>query len=135
MAVIFYALAAGALFGIGLVISGMANPAKVISFLDVTGDWDPSLALVMGGALMVTVPAFMHFKRRSHCATGGNLQIPQNTLIDRPLILGAVLFGIGWGLIGLCPGPAIVGLTTLQSSSWLFVVAMLAGFTLFNHQG
>lgn len=132
MAALLYALAAGALFGFGLVISGMANPDKVRNFLDVTGHWDPSLALVMGGALAITIPAFRHFKRRSHCATGAPLQIPQNRLIDRPLVFGAVLFGLGWGLIGLCPGPALVGIVTLESESLLFVGAMLAGVLLFQ---
>lgn len=134
MKAVIYALFAGALFGFGLVVSGMANPAKVIGFLDVTGDWDPSLALVMGGALVVTIPAFRRFKRMSHCATGDAMQIPNNTVIDRPLLLGAVYFGIGWGLIGLCPGPALVGLVTLQPESILFVVSMLFGMVLFQYK-
>ena len=132
MVALTYALAAGALFGFGLVISGMANPDKVIGFLDVSGNWDPSLALVMGGALLVAVPAFRHFKQRSHCATGGDLQIPSNTSVDRPLVIGSMLFGVGWGLIGLCPGPALVSLVTLNANSFLFAAAMLAGIALFN---
>jgi uncharacterized membrane protein YedE/YeeE len=96
---------AGLLFGIGLIVSGMTNPAKVQSFLDLAGRWDPSLALVMGGAIAVGLPAFSLARRRSHSLLGDPMQLPANRRIDRRLLAGSLLFGAGWGLAGYCPGP------------------------------
>jgi uncharacterized membrane protein YedE/YeeE len=130
--VVLYASVSGALFGFGLVLSGMANPAKVIGFLDITGEWDPSLALVMIGALTLTMPAFRYFRQADSCAIGHPHQIPTNKVVDAPLLVGSGLFGIGWGLVGLCPGPALVGLLTFEMESLVFVIAMLAGMKLFD---
>jgi uncharacterized membrane protein YedE/YeeE len=99
---------AGAIFGVGLILSGMANPAKVIGFLDITRIWDPSLAFVMGGAISVGFFAFRSVKRRTHSVCGGAINLPTSKQIDKRLIGGAILFGIGWGLAGICPGPGLV---------------------------
>ncbi|MCM2678356.1 YeeE/YedE family protein [Echinimonas agarilytica] len=124
-------LISGVLFGIGLTISGMVNPDKVIGFLDVTGHWDPSLAFVMGGALMIYLPGYWFYGRHQNQAiSGGNMQWPQSQRIDRKLILGATLFGLGWGLVGLCPGPALSSLLSGNPSIGLFVVSMFIGFAL-----
>ncbi len=113
------ALGAGFLFGIGLWVSGMANPKKVLGFLDITGDWDASLMLVMGGAVAVTLVGFRIYKTK----------IPAPTLkdIDFPLVAGAAIFGAGWGIAGYCPGPAVTALSTLSTESVVFVIAMIAG--------
>jgi uncharacterized membrane protein YedE/YeeE len=113
------ALGAGFLFGIGLWLSGMANPKKVLGFLDVTGNWDASLALVMGGAVAVTLPGFNIYKTK--------IPIPTLQDIDLPLVAGAAIFGIGWGIAGYCPGPAITALSTLSMESVVFVAAMVVG--------
>jgi len=126
------ALAAGALFGAGLVVSGMSNPAKVIGFLDVTGPWDPSLALVMAGAVAVGLAGFAFNAKRARSVLGLPMRMPTANAIDRPLVAGAIVFGIGWGLVGLCPGPAIVALTTGSAKALLFVAAMLAGMLAFE---
>jgi uncharacterized membrane protein YedE/YeeE len=114
------AFGAGALFGIGLWLSGMANPRKVLDFLDITGNWDPSLLLVMGGAVMVTVFAFRPLIRRRGL-------IFDKTRVDAPLLIGAALFGIGWGIGGYCPGPALTALSNLTAEVFVFVAAMIAG--------
>ena len=129
---ILAALAAGALFGAGLVLSGMANPAKVLAFLDVAGDWDPSLAFVMGGAIPVAALGFALGKRRPAPLCAENFATPPRSLIDARLIGGAVLFGLGWGLAGFCPGPALAALGFGGWQPWLFVAAMLAGMGLFR---
>lgn len=121
------ALLSGLLFGLGLMAGGMTDPAKVKGFLDLFGAWDPSLALVMGGAIAVGVFAFAAAKRRNTSWTGERMEIPTITLVDTRLVLGGVLFGIGWGIAGLCPGPAIVALGSGMGAAWIFVVAMLAG--------
>ena len=113
------ALGAGFLFGIGLWLSGMANPRKVLDFLDVTGNWDPSLLLVMGGAVIVTAIAFRPLLRKR--------PIDFKTSIDAPLVIGAALFGIGWGIGGYCPGPALTALSNLSADVLVFVAAMVAG--------
>jgi len=113
------ALGAGFLFGIGLWLSGMANPKKVLGFLDVTGDWDASLMLVMGGAVAVTLVGFRIFKTK--------LVMPAFKDIDLPLVAGATLFGAGWGIAGYCPGPGITALSTLSTEAIVFVIAMIAG--------
>ena len=120
-------LAAGFVFGIGLWVSGMANPKKVLGFLDVTGDWDASLMLVMGGAVAVTVVAFHFILRTAKPFFEMKFEMPTRKDIDFPLIAGAALFGIGWGTAGYCPGPALTALSTLTTESVVFVSAMLAG--------
>ena len=121
------ALVAGALFGFGLIVSGMTNPAKVIGFLDITGQWDPSLILVMAAGLLVTTPAFYFAGKSLRPLLALKFDIPSRKDIDQPLITGAVLFGIGWGLAGYCPGPALTAATTLDSNVLLFVAAMVCG--------
>lgn len=122
------ALLAGILFGMGMVISQMVDPAKVMGFLNITGDWDPSLALVMGGALLVFTPCYHWFiKPRQRAISGEVMKVPTTTAIDKPLIIGASLFGLGWGLAGICPGPALTALVTGQKEIVLFLVAMAAG--------
>jgi uncharacterized protein len=125
-------LIAGTLFGIGLAISGMMNPAKVLGFLDITGDWDPTLAFVMGGALLVTAPGYALLRRKNATLFGGKLQLPTRKDIDGRLLGGAALFGIGWGLGGFCPGPALSGLATGVGGVYVFVAAMVAGMLLFR---
>lgn len=121
------ALGAGFLFGIGLWVSGMANPKKVLGFLDITGDWDASLMLVMGGAVAVTLLGFRLVLKLPSPWIEKEFRIPPKTHIDAPLLGGAAIFGIGWGIAGYCPGPAITALSTLSMESAVFVVAMLAG--------
>ena len=122
-----YASFAGALFGLGLAISGMADPGKVLAFLDPLGAWDPSLALVMAGALLVAVPGFAWVRRRGR-AVCGVLQLPTAAHVDAKLIVGAALFGVGWGLAGYCPGPALVGLARLAPEALWFLPVMILGF-------
>lgn len=122
----------GLIFGLGLLISGMANPQKVLGFLDITGLWDPSLILVMAGAILAALLPFQWAKNQSRSLLGQTMQLPDKTQIDRPLIVGSLLFGIGWGLAGICPGPAIVLLGLKQINAIYFVLAMLAGMWLFQ---
>lgn len=121
----------GLIFGLGLVISGMTDTAKVLGFLDVlairTGGWDPTLAIVMAAALLVSMPGFRLLRRRERPLFADAASWPTKSVIDRPLIAGAALFGAGWGLVGLCPGPAIANLATLAPPVVVFVIAMLAG--------
>ncbi|MFY2763615.1 DUF6691 family protein [Arenimonas sp. MALMAid1274] len=124
---VVFAGIAGLLFGLGLAVAGMADPEKVLAFLDVLGNWDPSLAFVMGGALAVAVPGFALVRRRGR-AVCGPLQLPGKRTVDRDLLLGAVLFGVGWGLAGYCPGPALAGLGRLAPESLLVVPVMFFGF-------
>ena len=121
------AFAAGLLFGIGLIVSGMSDPGKVIGFLDVAGSWDPSLALVMAGAILVGFFAFMFARRRTQAFLGGAMHLPQNQDIDNRLVGGSLVFGIGWGLAGFCPGPALVSFASGQEKAAVFVAAMLLG--------
>ena len=120
----------GLVFGIGLIASGMTDPAKVKGFLDLAGAWDPSLGLVMGGAIAVGVGAFALAKRRKRSWTGERIELSTSTVIDARLIGGGVLFGVGWGVAGYCPGPALVALGSGSASAGLFVLAMLAGMAL-----
>jgi uncharacterized membrane protein YedE/YeeE len=120
-----FALLAGLLFGIGLLVSGMANPAKVLGFLDLAGRWDPSLLLVMGGALLVAFPAFALARRRRHSLIGAPMALPTATRLDRRLIVGSALFGAGWGIAGFCPGPALVALGMALPKAAVFCGAML----------
>jgi uncharacterized membrane protein YedE/YeeE len=122
--------ALGLLFGLGLIVGGMANPAKVLNFLDITGNWDPSLAFVMGGAVVVTFAGFRLARSRAAPLFDARFHWPTATMIDAPLVTGAVIFGAGWGLVGLCPGPAFVALGTGSGGAALFVVAMLVGIAL-----
>jgi uncharacterized protein len=126
----FFAVASGLLFGLGLIASGMTSPAKVKGFLDLFGSWDPSLAFVMGGAIAVGALAFAAAKRRTVSWTGVRMEIPTSTLIDGRLIAGGVLFGIGWGVAGFCPGPALVAASAGSTAALGFVAAMLAGMAL-----
>src|SRR5215831_9100623 len=120
----------GLIFGCGLLISGMVQPAKVLAFLDIFGAWDPTLAVVMIAALAVSVPGFMIAKRRDCPILATRSAWPTKIGIDRPLLIGSALFGIGWGLVGLCPGPALENLATLSPHVIAFVVAMAAGMAL-----
>lgn len=124
--------AVGLLFGIGLILSGMTDPGKVIGFLDLAGAWDPSLALVMGGAILVGVFAFALAKKRTTTFLGGALHLPSSRDIDKRLLAGSLLFGAGWGLAGFCPGPAIVSLGGGEPKAAVFVLAMLAGMAIFE---
>ena len=126
------AFGAGLVFGIGLVLSGMANPAKVLGFLDLFGRWDPSLALVMAGAIAVSLPAFALAGRRTQTFLLTPLQLPTARNIDKRLVLGSIAFGIGWGLAGFCPGPALVAIGAGQAKALVFVGAMLAGMAAFE---
>jgi uncharacterized protein len=121
------ALAVGLVFGLGLCISGMTEPAKVLGFLDLAGAWDPSLAFVMGGALAIGFVAFALAKRRRMALDGEPMQIPTARAISLPLIVGSLIFGVGWGLAGICPGPAIVDVGFLNARALVFVAAMACG--------
>lgn len=122
----------GLVFGIGLIVSGMANPAKVLGFLDLAGRWDPSLGLVMGGAVAVGIGAFFVAGRRARTYLGAAIRIPTGERIESRYVLGSVVFGIGWGLVGFCPGPALVSLGSGRMKAAVFVAAMLAGMGLFE---
>ncbi len=122
----------GLLFGLGLLLSGMTDPGKVLGFLDLLGPWDPSLALVMGGAIAVGVIAFALAKKKTTSFLGDAMRLPTADQIDRRLIVGAALFGAGWGLAGFCPGPALVSLATGQPKAAIFVLAMLVGMAIFE---
>ena len=126
------AFVAGLVFGIGLIVSGMADPARVLAFLDLAGRWDPSLALVMAGAIGVGLVAFAIAARRDRSLLGAAMQLPATGGIDRRLIGGSLLFGIGWGAAGFCPGPALVAVAMGEGQAVVFVVSMLAGMGLFE---
>lgn len=128
----FTSLLAGLVFGFGLILSGMANPAKVLGFLDLFGRWDPSLGLVMGGAVAVTSVVFFLARRRTVSLLGAAMKLPTARHIDRRLVVGSLLFGVGWGIAGFCPGPALVALGMGEGKAVLFVLAMLAGMGLFE---
>lgn len=132
---ILVALVAGLVFGAGLTVSQMVNPAKVLGFLDfggiASGAWDPSLALVLGAALAVSAPAFHLARRRGRAALGG-LALPARRDLDRRLVIGAVIFGLGWGLVGFCPGPAIAALGLGATKALIFFAAMLAGMAVYE---
>lgn len=124
---ILTSLLLGILFGTGLIVSGMVLPSKVLGFLDLAGAWDPSLGLVMAGAVLAAAGVFVFARRRKQSLLGFQIQWPNTHGIDRPLVLGGLLFGVGWGIAGLCPGPAIVNLGTGQAKAVVFFLAMLAG--------
>ena len=124
---LFVCLIAGALFGVGLALAGVTNPVKVLDFLDVAGHWDPSLAFVMGGAVMVTLVAFSLVLKRDKPWLAARFYLPSAVALDRRLIAGAAIFGVGWGLTGYWPGPALASVLSSNTEVWLFVPAMLLG--------
>jgi uncharacterized membrane protein YedE/YeeE len=125
------AFVAGLLFGVGLIVAGMTNPAKVLGFLDLAGNWDPSLAFVMVGAIMVGVVAFRIAGARERSLLGGAMHLPTSRHVDRRLVLGGIAFGIGWGLAGYCPGPALASVTS-GGKPLLFTLSLVAGMSLFE---
>ena len=125
-------LFAGLVFGLGLIVSGMANPEKVLGFLDIAGAWDPSLAFVMGGVIMVGVVAFAVARKRTLSFLGFHMKMPTSNHIDKRLILGGLMFGIGWGIAGFCPGPGLVALGAGEIKAAVFVAAMVAGMGIFE---
>jgi uncharacterized membrane protein YedE/YeeE len=127
---LFPGLVAGIIFGAGLALSDMVNPARVQAFLDVAGAWDPTLMFVMGAALVPSAIAYLIRGRMTRPLLGNRFFIPESRTLDRQLLIGAAMFGIGWGLVGFCPGPAVAGLVLGAWQPWLFVVAMLAGMAL-----
>ena len=129
---ILIAFVVGLVFGIGLIVAGMTDPARVLDFLDLAGLWNPSLAFVMGGAILVTLPAFAIARQRQRTLLGAPLQLPTSTRIDGRLLLGALAFGVGWGLAGLCPGPALALLASGNGKVLLLVVSMLGGMAIFE---
>ncbi len=128
----FFALLAGLVFGIGLIVSGMANPQKVLGFLDLAGDWDPSLAFVMAGAIAVGAIAFTLARKRTVSLLGLQMKMPTATQLDRRLVGGSLMFGVGWGIAGFCPGPALVALGMGEQKGLVFVGAMAVGMALFE---
>lgn len=127
------ALISGILFGTGMIVSNMVDPTKVINFLDITGHWDPSLAVVIIGALTVFTPCYHFFiKQRSHAINGKEFNWTKNTKVDGKLLLGATIFGIGWGLVGICPGPSISSIGNGSISTYLFIASMLCGMAIAN---
>ena len=124
--------AVGLVFGLGLILAGMTDPGKVLAFLDLFGAWDPSLMFVMGGGIGVAIFAFALARRRTSNFLGGALHLPTRKDIDQRLVVGSLLFGAGWGIAGVCPGPAIVSLAAGQPKAVLFVIAMLVGMAIFE---
>lgn len=131
---ILMAFVTGTIFGIGLILSGMTDPSKVIGFLDVAGHWDPSLAFVMGGAILVGVVAFRFARAREKSLLGDEMRLPTSSQVDRRLVLGSLAFGTGWGLAGYCPGPALVSIAQGGAQPLIFVAAMLAGMVIYEVQ-
>ncbi|MDU6819792.1 DUF6691 family protein [Leclercia adecarboxylata] len=129
---VIFAFLCGLMFGVGLLISGMANPEKVLGFLDLSQPWDPSLAFVMIGAIAVGIVGFALVKGKKRAFCGVPIMLPANNAIDRTLVVGAILFGLGWGLAGICPGPALVLLGAGVGKGLLFILAMLVGMWLVN---
>lgn len=127
-----FAFIVGLLFGLGLLLSGMSDPGKVQGFLDLFGQWDPSLAFVMGGAIAVGFFAFALAKQRTRSFLGGALHLPKSTQIDKRLVIGSLTFGVGWGLAGFCPGPSLVSMASGEVKGLVFVVAMVAGMLVFE---
>lgn len=125
-------LFAGLIFGVGLLVSGMANPEKVLDFLDIAGQWDPSLALVMAGAILVGIFAFTMARRRTLTFLGFSMKLPSSTKVDKRLVVGGLTFGVGWGIAGFCPGPGLVALGAGEAKAVVFVAAMVAGMALFE---
>ncbi|MEC7816175.1 MAG: DUF6691 family protein [Pseudomonadota bacterium] len=132
MKVALSSLFAGLLFGFGLIVSGMANPEKVLGFLDLAGLWDPSLAFVMGGAILVGLFAFTIAHKRTLSFLGLSMKLPTDRTIDRRLVIGSLMFGAGWGIAGFCPGPALVALGAGEAKAVVFVASMVTGMILFE---
>ncbi|HNZ57127.1 MAG TPA: YeeE/YedE thiosulfate transporter family protein [Methylophilaceae bacterium] len=130
---LIFALLSGLIFGIGLILAGMANPVKVLAFLDLAGLWDPSLGLVMGGAIAVGLVAFTLAKKRTRSFLGLPMNLPTSRIIDQRLIVGSLIFGIGWGLAGICPAPAFVLLGAGSLKGIVFLIAMLIGMGIFEY--
>ncbi|MBK6756912.1 MAG: YeeE/YedE family protein [Moraxellaceae bacterium] len=126
------ALLSGVIFGLGLIVSEMVNPAKVIAFLDLAGAWNPSLGLVMAGAIAVALPAFYVAKRKKNSVCGMEMHLPNNKIIDTRLIVGSLTFGVGWGVAGFCPAPALVSAAAGQWQAIVFSLAMIVGFYIFS---
>ena len=126
----FVAFLCGLLFSAGLIVGGMSNPQKILGFLDITGNWDPSLLIIMGAGLVVSVMGYQLTRRRQQSILACPLNIPTNKVIDKPLVLGSVLFGLGWGLAGICPGPGLVLVGAGFYQGILFVLAMIVGWLL-----
>lgn len=131
-AALTFSLLSGLIFGIGLILAGMANPAKVLAFLDIAGLWDPSLGLVMAGAIAIGLVAFAIAKKRHLSYLGFSIQLPTNRVIDTRLVFGSLAFGIGWGLVGICPAPAFVLLGAGSSKGIIFVIAMVIGMGIYE---
>ena len=129
---LLFALLSGLIFGIGLILAGMANPAKVLAFLDLAGAWDPSLGLVMGGAIAVGFVAFAFAKKRTLSFLGLSMQIPTSRIIDKRLVIGGLAFGIGWGIAGICPSPAFVLLGVGSIKAVIFTAFMIIGMAIFE---
>jgi uncharacterized membrane protein YedE/YeeE len=129
---IIASLIAGTLMGAGLMISGMMNPNKVLSFLDIFGNWDPTLIFVMGGAIFSALPGFWLSRRLTKPLLANNFQLPEKKSFDRRLVGGAAIFGVGWGLVGLCPGPAISAITTGSPQVIIFVISMTLGMVIYR---
>lgn len=127
-----FSLLSGLIFGLGLILAGMANPAKVLAFLDLAGRWDPSLGLVMGGAIAVGVVAFAIAKKRQHSYLGFSIQLPTSRIIDKRLVFGSLVFGMGWGLVGICPAPAFVLVGSGSDKGLIFSVFMILGMVIFE---
>jgi uncharacterized protein len=126
----FLSFAVGLLFGVGLCLSGMTRPDKVLGFLDLAGAWDPSLAFVMGGALVVGFAAFGFAKKRQGDLFGSPIALPGRSALDRPLVVGSLIFGVGWGLAGVCPGPGVVDIGFFEPRALVFVAAMAIGMVI-----
>ena len=127
-----FALLAGVIFSLGLWLADMVNPQRIIGFLDIFGNWDPALMFVMGGALLIAIPGFYLANKKQRSLIGLSLEIPKNKTIDKNLLTGAILFGIGWGLVGLCPGPVIAVLPNFFDQVILFVISMMLGMFAVN---
>ncbi|WP_297325841.1 DUF6691 family protein [Nitrosomonas sp.] len=128
----FMALLSGVVFGLGIILSGMVNPAIVLAFLDITGSWDATLLWVMGGAVTVGIIAFALARKRTHSYLGTSIHIPAVTKIDRSLLTGSFIFGIGWGIAGICPGPALVLVGAGSTEAFIFLIAMLLGMGIYE---
>jgi len=128
----FASMLAGLIFGLGLIVSGMANPEKVLGFLDIAGLWDPSLAFVMAGAMIVGLIAFAVARKRTLSFLGFNMKLPTNNHVEKRVVIGSMMFGVGWGLAGFCPGPALVALGAGEMKAVVFVASMVAGMLLFE---
>jgi uncharacterized membrane protein YedE/YeeE len=127
--------AIGVIFGLGLIISGMTNPQKILQFLDLAGSWDPSLIFVMLGGILVSLAAFYLARKRTEAWFGGLVQLPKSSPIDRHLVIGSLLFGTGWGIAGFCPGPAIVALGSGHAKALVFTCMMLIGMLIYQQLG